>query len=39
MFDIPNRDDIVEVKITETCVLNGTPPLLEIEPKRQKKEA
>jgi len=39
MFEIPSRDDIVEVKITESCVLNGTPPLLEIAPKRQKKEA
>src|SRR5512140_24392 len=39
MFDLPSRDDITEVKITEACVLNGTPPLLEISPKRQKKEA
>ena len=39
MFDLPSRDDIVEVKITEGCVMNGTPPLLEISPKRQKKEA
>ncbi len=39
MFDLPSRDDIVEVKITESSVLNGTPPLLEIAPKRQKKEA
>ncbi|MEP6690342.1 MAG: ATP-dependent Clp protease ATP-binding subunit ClpX [Gemmatimonadaceae bacterium] len=39
MFDLPSRDDIVEVKITETSVLNGTPPLLEISTKRQKKEA
>ena len=39
MFEIPSRDDIVEVKITENCVLNGTPPLLEIAPKRHKKEA
>jgi len=39
MFDIPSRDDIVEVKITESCILNSTPPLLEISPKRQKKEA
>ncbi|HEX6964975.1 MAG TPA: ATP-dependent Clp protease ATP-binding subunit ClpX [Gemmatimonadaceae bacterium] len=39
MFDIPSRDDIVEVKITESCILNNTPPLLEISPKRQKKEA
>ncbi len=39
MFDLPSRDDITEVKITESCVLNGTPPLLEISAKRQKKEA
>lgn len=39
MFDLPSRDDITEVKITESCVLNGTTPLLEISPKRQKKEA
>jgi ATP-dependent Clp protease ATP-binding subunit ClpX len=39
MFELPSRDDIVEVKITESCVINGTPPLLEIAPKRQKKEA
>jgi ATP-dependent Clp protease ATP-binding subunit ClpX len=39
MFDIPQRDDIVEVKITEPSVVNGTAPLLELAPKRQKKEA
>jgi ATP-dependent Clp protease ATP-binding subunit ClpX len=39
MFELPSRDDIEEVKITESCVLNGTPPLLEIAPKRQKREA
>jgi endopeptidase Clp ATP-binding regulatory subunit (clpX) len=39
MFDLPSRDDITEVKITESCVLNGTTPLLEISPKRHKKEA
>ncbi len=39
MFDLPSRDDIEEVKITESCVSNGTPPLLEIAPKRHKKEA
>ena len=39
MFDLPSRDDITEVKITESCVLNGTPPLLELSAKRQKKEA
>jgi ATP-dependent Clp protease ATP-binding subunit ClpX len=39
MFDLPSRDDIVEVKITESSIMNSTPPLLEISPKRQKKEA
>ncbi|MGH7663423.1 MAG: ATP-dependent Clp protease ATP-binding subunit ClpX [Gemmatimonadaceae bacterium] len=39
MFELPARDDVVEVKLVEASVLNGTPPLLEIAPKRQKKEA
>jgi len=39
MFDLPSREDVVEVKVTEACILNGAPPLLEIQPKRQKKEA
>ncbi len=39
MFDLPTRDDVVEVKVTESCILHGTPPLLEIAPRRQKKEA
>jgi ATP-dependent Clp protease ATP-binding subunit ClpX len=39
MFDLPTREDVEEVKVTETSVLNGTPPLLEISPQRKKKEA
>ncbi|HEX5409925.1 MAG TPA: ATP-dependent Clp protease ATP-binding subunit ClpX [Gemmatimonadaceae bacterium] len=39
MFDLPSRDDITEVKITETAVLDGNPPLLELSTKRRKKEA
>jgi ATP-dependent Clp protease ATP-binding subunit ClpX len=39
MFDLPTREDVEEVKITETCVMNGAPPLLEISPQRKKKEA
>jgi ATP-dependent Clp protease ATP-binding subunit ClpX len=39
MFDLPGRDDVVEVKVTESAILNGTAPLLELSPKRQKKEA
>ncbi|MEA3247463.1 MAG: ATP-dependent Clp protease ATP-binding subunit ClpX, partial [Gemmatimonadota bacterium] len=39
MFELPARDDVVEVKVTEACITNGAPPLLEIAPRRQKKEA
>jgi ATP-dependent Clp protease ATP-binding subunit ClpX len=39
MFDLPTRDDVVEVKVTESAIVNRTPPLLELSPKRQKKEA
>ena len=39
MFDLPSRDDVLEVKVTESCILNGTPPMLEIAPTRKKKEA
>jgi ATP-dependent Clp protease ATP-binding subunit ClpX len=39
MFDLPSRDDVVEVRVTEACIMNGSPPMLEIAPKRQKKEA
>ena len=39
MFDIPARDDVVEVRVTESCILNKTPPLLELSPVRRKKEA
>ena len=39
MFDLPSRDDVVEVRVTESCVVSGAPPMLEIAPKRQKKEA
>ena len=39
MFDLPTREDVVEVKVIESCITNGAPPLLEIAPKRQKKEA
>jgi ATP-dependent Clp protease ATP-binding subunit ClpX len=39
MFDLPTRDDVVEVKITETSVLHGTAPLLELAPAKRKKEA
>ena len=39
MFDLPGRDDVVEVKVAESTVNNKTPPLLEIAAKRRKKEA
>ncbi len=39
MFDLPTREDIVEVRVTEAAVQHGGPPLLEIAPKRRKKEA
>jgi ATP-dependent Clp protease ATP-binding subunit ClpX len=38
MFDLPTREDVEEVKITEPAV-HGAPPLLEIAPQRKKKEA
>ena len=39
MFDLPSREDVVEVKVTESCITNGTQPMLEISPMRRKKEA
>ncbi len=39
MFDLPTREDVVEVKITEPSVLSGTAPLLELAPTKRKKEA
>ena len=39
MFELPARDDVVGVRVTEACITNGAPPLLEIAPRRHKKEA
>ncbi|HEX2716655.1 MAG TPA: ATP-dependent Clp protease ATP-binding subunit ClpX [Gemmatimonadaceae bacterium] len=39
MFELPSREDVTEVRVTEATVVNRQPPLLEISPKRQKKEA
>lgn len=39
MFDLPQRDDVVEVRVTEASIQSGVPPLLEIAPARKKKEA
>ncbi len=37
MFDLPTREDVEEVKVTEPAV-HGAPPLLEISPARKKKK-
>jgi ATP-dependent Clp protease ATP-binding subunit ClpX len=39
MFDLPTREDVVEVKVTEGCITHRAPPLIELAPKRVKKEA
>jgi ATP-dependent Clp protease ATP-binding subunit ClpX len=39
MFELPSRDDVIEVRVTEATVTQKQPPLLEISAKRQKKEA
>jgi ATP-dependent Clp protease ATP-binding subunit ClpX len=39
MFDLPSRDDVLEVRVTEATVTQKQPPLLEITTARQKKEA
>lgn len=39
MFDLPGRDDVVGVTVTDATVTNKQPPLLELSAKRQKKEA
>jgi ATP-dependent Clp protease ATP-binding subunit ClpX len=39
MFDLPGRDDVVEVRVTEACVTSGAPPMLELAARKQRKEA
>jgi ATP-dependent Clp protease ATP-binding subunit ClpX len=39
MFDLPSRDDVLEVRVTEATVTQKQPPLLEIAARRRKKEA
>ena len=39
MYDLPGRDDVTEVVITEECIREGQTPLLVTEPQRAKKEA
>ncbi len=35
MFQIPSREDVVEVVITEESVMNGDAPLLILKPKEK----
>ncbi|UCC85427.1 MAG: ATP-dependent Clp protease ATP-binding subunit ClpX [Gemmatimonadota bacterium] len=39
MFELPARDDVLEVVITEECVERKAPPMLILEPGAQRKEA
>jgi ATP-dependent Clp protease ATP-binding subunit ClpX len=39
MFDIPSRDDVLEVVVTTECVTDGVPPLLILAPEARRKEA
>jgi len=39
MFELPSRDDIVEVVITKECVEDKSAPILIMEPDTQRKEA
>jgi ATP-dependent Clp protease ATP-binding subunit ClpX len=39
MFDLPGREDVTEVVITEECITDGRQPLLVTERQRAKKEA
>ena len=39
MFDLPSRDDVTAVLVTEATVTQRQAPLLELSAKRQKKEA
>src|SRR5438270_1878803 len=38
MFDLPTREDVEEVKVTESSVVNRTAPLLEISPQRKRRK-
>ena len=35
MFDLPGREDVVEVKVTESCITNGTQPLLDLDAEQE----
>ncbi len=39
MFELPSREDVCEVVITEECVEKKTPPMLIMEPEAKRKEA
>ena len=39
MFELPSRQDIREVVVTEECVEEGSPPILILEPEAKRKEA
>ncbi len=39
MFDLPTRDDVVEVVITRECIEEETPAILILEPEAKRKEA
>ncbi|UCF21705.1 MAG: ATP-dependent Clp protease ATP-binding subunit ClpX [Gemmatimonadota bacterium] len=39
MFELPSREDVREVVITEECVEHKAAPILSLEPEAQRKEA
>jgi ATP-dependent Clp protease ATP-binding subunit ClpX len=39
MFDLPSREDVREVVITEETITEGTEPLLILEPEQKRREA
>jgi ATP-dependent Clp protease ATP-binding subunit ClpX len=39
MFDLPGREDVTEVVVTDECITEARPPLLVTERPRAKKEA
>jgi ATP-dependent Clp protease ATP-binding subunit ClpX len=39
MFDIPSREDVLEVVVTPECVTESVPPLLILAPEERRKEA
>ena len=39
MFELPSREDVLEVVVTEECVETKSPPMLILEPEAKRKEA